>query len=513
MKRGTTAILFLLIALPYLAGLRHGFVFDDHGSIEENSFLSEPGALARVLSLRTIADRTVHDGGRPVVILSYMLDRAVWGLRPFGFHLTNLLLHLLACGLLFALARRVATDASSFLPIAAALLFGLHPALTEAVQVPAFREDILVTIFLLLALLAGTCSGRRAWPALPALALALMSKESGVAGPFLLAWLWMCFPAFRPPRGRAWFLAGAGLALCAIFVVLWSLGAPLQAASSDWAALGIPFPSNLFTAPWLWFKALRVLIAPIALRADYVVTPAASIFTLRFALGALAVATASAFAWRLRRNAPAAALGLGWMLVAFVPVSNLVPLFNPFAERYLYLPAAGFALALATAASLLPAAHRGRVLALVCAVYAALTICRVADWRDDATVWSRTLEQEPRSARARTWVALELKARGRTEEAMRQFVQADLMRPADVTALINIGVLHGEAGRYPEAEAAFREAIRRSPSKADAYWNLAAALNWMGRTEDAAEYVRRARELDPRHPRAREMISGQPVFQ
>lgn len=513
MKRGTTAILLLLIALPYLAGLRHGFVFDDHGSIEENSFLSEPGALARVLSLRTIADRTVHDGGRPVVILSYMLDRAVWGLRPFGFHLTNLLLHLLASGLLFALARRVAADAPPILGIAATLLFGLHPALTEAVQVPAFREDILVTIFLLLALLAGTRSGRGVWVALPALSLALMSKESGVAGPFLLAWLWLCLPSLRPPRGRAWLLFGAGLALCAIFVVLWSLGAPLQAASSDWAALGIPFPSNLFTAPWLWFNALRVLIAPIALRADYVVTPAASIFTLRFGLGALAVVTAAALAWRLRRNAPAAALGLGWMLVAFGPVSNLVPLFNPFAERYLYLLAAGFALALATAMARLSPAHRGRVLALACAVYAALTICRVADWKDDVTIWSKTLAQEPRSARARTWVALDLKARGRTEEAMRQFVQANLMRPADVTALINVGVLHGEAGRYPEAEAAFREAIRRSPNKADAHWNLAVVLTLTGRADEAEEHVATAIRLDPRHPRARETIAGQPIFQ
>ena len=156
MRPGHWMILLILVAVPFATGLPHGFVYDDHGSIAENPFLDEPGNLRKLLTFQTLTDSSIPDGRRPLVILSYLLDRAVWGSKPFGYHLTNLLLHLIVVVLVFVLVRRAQPERGPFLAFAAALLYGLHPVLTEPVQCPAFREDILLTLFVLLFLLATT---------------------------------------------------------------------------------------------------------------------------------------------------------------------------------------------------------------------------------------------------------------------------------------------------------------------------------------------------------------------
>lgn len=523
----------LLAVLPYILantrfflGAEHGFagpaggiafVYDDHGSIAENPFLRRPGAWLATLSLRTFVDPHVIDGQRPVVILSYLIDKALWGFSPAGFHLTNLFLHAACVALVFLLAS--GTSASPRVRFSVALLFGLHPVLTETVQVPAFREDMLAALFVLTFLVLAV-RGRR-WPALAALALALCSKETAVVAPALLAWWWLCFrggegavpaagPAVpvRPVRDRTILLAAAA-ALVAVYLVVAFAHRPLQAAGQAWNGLALRWPDNVTTAPWLFVLSLRRLVVPHPLCADYVVSPA-GLADLRFYAGLAALAFAAATAWRLRRRAPVAAFGVGWLLINFLPVSNLVPLFNPIADRYLYLPTAGFALLLAGALAHVSAMRAGvghgrRVslsVAAVCAIYAAVSVNRLADWRDDETLWNATARTEPRSARAQTWLGLLAAGRGDEAEARRRYEEADRLNPHNVHALINLAVLDGQAGRVEEAERKLRIAVARRPDFPDGWWNLAAALNIQGRALEAQSVARRAAALDPLNPRA-----------
>ncbi|OQW97803.1 MAG: hypothetical protein BWK77_00810 [Verrucomicrobia bacterium A1] len=502
MKPGALLVLLILVAVPYVTSLNHGFVYDDHGSIAENPFLHNSSNLRDLLTLRTVGDPTVSDGRRPLVILSYFADAFVWRFQAFGYHLTNIALHLAAVLFLIRLIRRVMPEAP-LVAVAAALLFGLHPVLTEAVQVPAFREDLLSGVFVLLYLLAALRSGATRWLAVPALLLAILSKESAAAAPVLLAWLWLCFPAARPRARTAATMISISLAICAAFVVLWSRTGSLQAASEEWAGLGLQFPANLFTAPWLWVKALRLLAWPWPLLADYVVQPVTGVADIRFAAGLVALAAWAGAALLLRRRAPLVALGMGWVLIGFLPVANLVPLYNPFAERYLYFLTMGFGMATAVFVARIPRPKtRAVLLGGVSALYAAVAIVRLAVWSDDFTLWTRTLEQEPKSARAHGWVALELKKRGEVLEALTHFEEADRLYPSDVSALINIAVIYGQQGRLPDAEKLLREAVRRRPNKADAHWNLAVALQGQSRMEEAMDEVRKTLELDPRHPSA-----------
>lgn len=520
MRPGYWILLLVLVAVPFATGLPHGFVYDDHGSIAENPFLDEPGSFQKVLTFQTLTDSSVPDGRRPVVVLSYLLDRAVWGLKPFGYHLTNLLLHLMVVALAFLLARRVQPERGPLLAFATALLYGLHPVLTETVQCPAFREDILLTLFVLLFLLA-TTRQRTAWLSIPALAFALLAKESAVIAPVLALWMWLCFPATRLRRGTAVALTGAGAGLIILFAALWLKSGPLQAAASEQAVTSLPFPANLLTAPWLWVKDLRVLVWPHPLIADYVIMPVTQISDWRFLAGAAVLLAAAIVAGSLVRRAPRIAFGLGWMLICFAPVSNTVPLYNPFAERYLYLVAMGFALITAHLISLLPerdwlcfasrpnesgerACLHGHalLLALICAAYTGLTANRIADWANDLALWSKTLLQEPRSARAHTWVGLSCKKAGEIKLALKHFNEADRLNPLEISGLINIAVIYGQNGRFAEAEQLLREAVLRRPDKADAHWNLAVALDAQGRKDESMTEVRETLKLDPRYPAA-----------
>jgi tetratricopeptide (TPR) repeat protein len=278
---------------------------------------------------------------------------------------------------------------------------------------------------------------------------------------------------------------------------------PLQAVGPAWNGLSLRLPENLLTAPVLFIDALRFLLVPAGFCIDHVIMPVRTVLDPRFAPAIVAVLLFLALAIVFARRAPVLAVGMGWMLLAWLPVSNAVPLLNPFAERYLYFMAPGFALLLAAALTALP--HRGGAVTLavsVVMVYAGVGIERLQDYRSDKALWQATLNQEARSARAHTWLGLEAKGAGRPEEAVRLLMRADQLNPQDVAAIINLGVMAGQQGDLDTAERLLREAVRRRPDRADARWNHALALAYQGRYGEAAKQIQAAARLDPYHPQA-----------
>src|SRR5439155_26977661 len=111
-------------------------------------------------SIERLSDRraiVLHDVTRPIVNFSYAIDRALWGVTPIGFHVTNVLLHILNVILLFALVRRLADDRDRGVLVAfgAAVIFAAHPMMTEAVGYISGRSELLCAAFFLPAVMAG----------------------------------------------------------------------------------------------------------------------------------------------------------------------------------------------------------------------------------------------------------------------------------------------------------------------------------------------------------------------
>lgn len=479
--------LALLAALAYLPGAGHSFVYDDHGAIVENEFLSSPSNLLRVLTFSTLRDPAVLDGQRPVLLFTMFLDRAgSHAPIPWRHHATNLALHALAVLLLFQLARKLSggSRAGDGVAAAAAIILAIHPAWSEAVQLPSYREDLLGLVFVLGYLLTDFI--RRdaiRWPAqLAALALALGSKETAWAAPLLLGWMRLCVPV---KKGRAVEVA-VGFLIVLAYVGAGYAGRPVQAVGGIWNGISLHWPENLWTAPWIFWRYVALALIPFPLVADRLVEAIPVPWDPRFAGCAVASLTAAWWIWRARRREALLAFGAGWTLLAFGPVSNLVPLFNPMADRYLYGLSPGFALFFACA---IIKFRKRWLLPLLCVVWIVMLQLRLGDWHDDATLWSVTARQEPRSARAQVWMGLNAKQQGDRVAARAAFERARSVNPQEVSALVNLAVLDGEAGDFPAAERVLREALRLRPETREARANLALALELQGKREEALQLV------------------------
>ena len=241
----------LLSVLPYLFGIQHEFVYDDHGAIVENPFFDEAGAWWSTLTLKTLFRHDVIDGQRPVVIATYMADRFAWGLWPVGYRITNLFFHLSVVMMLAAWLLRLTNRA--VVAFGAALLFAWHPLLIEAVQSPSFREDILYTCFGFAYLLAGSRKNISApWlvGGMTVYAMALLSKESAFVFPPLLLLTWWLFPAIRPPKASAALWMAASVVITLALMALIVVGRPVQAWGSEWNGLSLQGDHRICNAPW-----------------------------------------------------------------------------------------------------------------------------------------------------------------------------------------------------------------------------------------------------------------------
>lgn len=500
------ALLVAVIASPWLAGLSFPFLYDDIGMIAENSFLEDPANAGRVLTGQTLADPGVVNGRRPAVLATYFLDRALHGLEPAGWRITSLLLHLGCVVMLMGLLWRL--TGKGFFTAAAGVLFGLHPVLTEAVHAPGFRADVLCLFFVLGFLHCFLVSGPRAASAhafgvasrmggLVCLALALLSKETALAAPLLLGALMVLFPAaFSVPRREllvGW-TAAAGLA--ALFFALWLvLPAELQAAGGAWNGESLRFPETVYSLPALWTRTLRLLLVPWPLNVTPGFAAVASAVSLRFAAGIGWLALCGWGAWAGRRAAPAVSLGLVWMLVFFLPVSNLFPLLHPVADRYFYPIAPGFAVVAAWVIAQQPRAGRMFGLGALAAIYALLLIVRVGQWESAGELWPAAYFQNPKSAVAATWLGLLREEAGDAAGAVEFYKAAVEANPQAEVAWGNWGILEGRRGNLAEAERLLRRVVELRPEGAKGWYDLSVCLKQMGRTEEAGEAAARAAAL------------------
>ena len=250
--------------LVFMPALRGGFIYDSRMQVLTDPFLHDAANWPAVLSGRVLG-MDVLDFNRPAMLASLMLDAAIWGKNPFGYHLTSVLLHVLNVVLVWLLLDRLLVgrtgasgpDAGLLTPaVIGAFVFAVHPIVTETVCEPSYREDLLVATFTLAALVialaiapsrapaqsrdatAESASGT-AWRVAACVGcafLAVASKESGVVLPPLMLVAWGLFGQ-KAPR-RFWELAIGGTAL----VVVAFLAARFLLEPAESRIFGKPIP-------------------------------------------------------------------------------------------------------------------------------------------------------------------------------------------------------------------------------------------------------------------------------
>ncbi len=523
-------VLVIAAAVPYLATLSGDFVYDDQVLLR-----GERPTLAEVFTgdlFGVDADGRAASGyWRPVTRATYFVESLVYGERPWGPHLDNVMINVLLALLVWTTARRVPALAEAAFP--AALLFAVHPVKVESLAMVSGRTDPLALLFTLLAV-RSLLTGGSAVRAVAWFALALGAKESAamlaplVAGAALVA----TDRDAQERRRRAWSV----LAACAVLVLAFF-------ATKAWV-LHISPPAGAFTGTGspiqrsLTFLAvlpryLGLLVWPHPLSIVHDTDLATSLGDARVWLGVGLVLVALALA--RMREAPVR-LGALFVLWTIAPASNLVPItyaFDaqpfPLFERYLFVPALGFAFVVAGLGVKLAGGGGGRIplagLAVVCGL---TTAFRTVDFRDDATLFETDAAKTARPAQLLARAATARWERGEPAVALGLFeraVAADPSAPgpridkasmlADVVqnqrrALENglrAGITAGADRLRADIDANLADAramldfvLAADPRDARALEVRGAVLALDGKLLEAAADLRRAAEIGPRTP-------------
>jgi tetratricopeptide (TPR) repeat protein len=525
----------LLVTLVGRAGLQAPFVWDDRQLATTHSAASAEedgvGVLAAFTTPFWGADRSVGYGGyyRPVANLSFELDRKIWQDDPYGFHLTNLLLHLLACALLFGVATRAGAP-----PLAAAvamLLFGVAPRLTESFIWISGRTDVLASVFVLAALYVYReepgAAPRRMAAALCLLA-GMLAKEVALTGvaaisAFEFVRLWRqrntrceCTLAL-PPRTRLRNLAPiwavTGLYLAARSVVLWGQDGP---------GIELSFGERLALVGETLGRYSSMILDPLhpALRIGATRAPRDAAFILA------GVASLCLGIWLFKRAFQSDQSGervgaIALVAMPLVMVLHIVPIGLDVvaADRFLYLPLAGIAIYLAIAASWLSTRNARLVLAGGCVIalsFAWSTLQRAEEWNDELVLWHQaSLEADPYDSLPESWIGTLLLERGHPREALAHFQEAlriehDMPNARGrvrltIEYLAKTGRALAEVGRYTEAVHAISQAREIAPQDASVRAEHARALARVLRLDEALSEALAALELPSADPAPHEL--------
>ena len=484
----------------YSPALRAGFIWDDDVYVTQNKTLRDLDGLRRIWSEVGAVPQYY-----PLVHSGFWVEYHLWGLDPLGYHLVNVLLHVVAAVLLGRVLLRLQVPGAGF----AAILFALHPICVESVAWVTERKNVLSAVFYFGAALAylrffaatdSAHSGGARWryyaAALALFVLALLSKTTTCSLPaaLLLVRWWK--------KGRVrradvvplipLFVIGVVMGLTTAWIERhllgaqggrWSLTLParcLVAGRAIWFYLGkLLWPTQLtFVYPrwnidvdawWQWTFPAAVVCA------------AAGLWLARHRVG---------------RGPLVAFLFFVGTLVPALGFFNLYPMRYSFVtDHFQYLACVSVLASCGVVLDRLP-----RVLpATIVVVLGLLTWRQASVYRDVETLWRDTLRKNPRSELAHNNLGSELVRRGRIAEATEHFEAARAIAPNEPEPYSNLGDLLLRSGRLDEAMDRYREAIRVDPQSVSSLNGMGVLLAMQGNYTGSVSYLQRALRLDPNY--------------
>lgn len=537
-------IIATLAIVIYSNTLNNGFVYDDEFTIVNNTLVKSFDNLPLLFDKTAYFSRSVEMSYRPVVTFTYFLDYTIYGLKPWGYHLTNILLHAINGALLYTFLTLLFTPHASrptSLPFLTSLLFVTHPVLTEAVTCISFREDLLAFMFYMatlnlhLILKQPAPDPRFLTTSFLFLLsyftylLALLSKEMAVTLPLIV----ICYEWFsgkeKTTLGSRLFnrytISYIIITLLYLYLRFYIFHNPKEQIET-WGLV-----ERFLTLPWLIMNYLKLSLFPVQLSVDYVIAPVSSPFSPIFILPVSVLVSVFAIILSYflsdkggyKKFPPFAKGGEGgfesgylrqrsilfgalFFLITLAPVYNLVPI-NPFAERYLYLPIVGFIMfavcieyLIAEKLKIRPGYVNRYMLVfflVISTIFSFSVVKRNLIWKDNYSLWSDTVAKMPNSNRSHTNLGLAYYNRGRVNEAIGEYLIAIKLRFDDARAHYNLAVAYLKQGRYDEEIYELKTALRLKPDYVKASNNLGVAYARQGLFDQAVKELLVAVRLAP----------------
>ena len=392
-----TAIIFTVTLALYWNSLDGDFIWDDRGLIIGNAnYLSDWENLISAFVSPLFGDIPYY---RPLITAWFITDYHLWGANPIGFHYTNLIVHTVNALLVYLFIMLLFGEAT--LALFTSLLFTAHPVQSESVAWISGRNDMLLTLFVLIStilyLQRNRLKGIKGVLAYSgyhvSYACALLTKENGVVLPLLF----MLLDYFFPERGKSRAKDYYGLLLVTVlyFIARGSFIGQIGLEVSD-----RDFFHTIYSVIGSYAYYFKTLLLPLFQSAAPVIN-ASSFSVSSFAL----VLCLSALAVLCRKRFKELSFAILWVTVSLLPVCGIIPLSIPAQEHRLYLGAVCFSMILPLAAVRLSCFQTQtkkikNAIALVVVptlliFYSAKTAARNSVWNNELSFWTETVHEFP----------------------------------------------------------------------------------------------------------------------
>lgn len=462
-------ILGLILGLTFLAFsncITNGFAYDDTTQILSNPFIRDLGNLPKALVTEAWFWRVQQDQDpneqdkpstpyyRPIFTVYLMILWKVFGAWAPGWHLLNIVVHLLAVYLVFLVMEKVTKDRR--MSAIASLLFALHPLRSESVAWVSGVTDPLLAIFLIASLYLyvryrGEGKTRLLVSSLVLFLFAAFAKEPAVALPiFIGAYELLVINQDKTVRERiklAVKYSACFLLVSALYFLArqYALGFALNNSNFK----HYPFGGILLTIPLVIWKYVVLLVWPVDLSLFHATPIIKSPLDVEFILPFVALIALAFGLWRLRSSI-VARFAILWFAVNLLPVLNLSAFAEDFLvqERYVYIPSIGFSLLVAIAVAKVPIEKwvpigsrrvaQTALAGLLVLLLAGKSFAQNTAWKDDLTLWSHGVETASEQSMSHYILGHKLITLGEYGKAAEQLEEFLKLSPDNLIVISNL---------------------------------------------------------------------------
>lgn len=469
----------------YLNVYSNQFVFDDESVVVGDQSITQLSNIPKYFTAQEGFHKVIGRYYRPVVSATYALDYALWGLKPFGFHLTNVIIHIInsllffkLLLLLFPVEKGKSPQARLYAVIFGGLIFAVHPIHTEAVSWVSGRTDSLSFTFFIASFIFYIKYSKSSKPLhffylILLYVLALLAKEMAVTLPVVLI-LYDISEIGGINRELISKKLRIYLILIAVSVLYlfmrWYILKDIPQRETYFYFYGKDIITGVFTMLQTLPLYFRLTLVPVGLLYHYNgYLPYVNSIAASGVIVSLIFLIIMAFlAIYFFRKAPVISFSTVIFFVTLIPVMNIVPTMNFMAERFLYIPSISISIALSVIFLKLYNDKTKQILVIlfivVICIYSYMTLSRNFDWKDNKSLFLSAGD-----------------------------------KPGTVT-YVNIGNIYANNQEYDKAEVYYRKAIDLRNETLLANVNLGKIFLIRGNFDSSYYYLYKSYQLDTLSP-------------
>lgn len=506
-------LLVLLVLVTYLNILPNQLFFDDEELIYKNAYVADLGNFPKYFTSNMVEGANkISNMYRPFLITSFAFDHLIWNNNPVGYHLTSIFLHLSNTILIyFFLLILTGNKNVSFI---SSILFGIHPALSEAVIYASGRTDPLYVFWGLISMISFLLvfQSKKLFYliyvfSLVCFSISLLVKETAIVVPFLSVIAVFYKHPIKRSLKRLFILIIPFILIILCYILFRLTVLNFSDTLNFYSGLSTDqmtrlYSNNLtvrlFTFTKVFFTYLGILIFPEELamaRTTPVITDIFNPWVFLFFSLNLILFIISGLLFKKNRLSIFLLL---WFFISLLPVIGIIPINSIIAEHYLYLPSVSIFLAFSTFLTYLMYKLRKSTISIrliklffviIVVTLSFRTIARTFDWRNPIIFYTLSLKQDPTNLPMRHNLAMAYQDSGNLELAIKVYTQIISISDLYPQTRHNLGNAYKNLGKYPQAEIEYKKALEIDPNFYFTYYELADLYQKTGEKEKLSKIM------------------------